>query len=111
MPNGYTGTYHYWDGTYTGAGDTTVDGSPLSGGHGVLTDGTIATLPWYDYGSQYPDGPFVGWDGINPTITFHFASDVDITDVNIYVDNSDVGGVVAPGGAVVKGYPAGERHP
>jgi len=98
-PNGYGqasgGTYNYWDGNYTGSGDKTVDGAPLTGGLGALTDGVITNLPWYDVENVSGTGPYVGWF-INPTITFHFANVSLYQTLNVFVDNSDVGGVSAP---------------
>jgi hypothetical protein len=90
MPNGDSGTYHYWDASYTGSGNPLMDRSYLSGGHGILTDGIIPTQPASAYGADYPNGPYVGWfDGNgNPTIVFHFASVVNISDVTINVDDS-----------------------
>ncbi len=46
--NSCGGTYNYWDGNYNGSGSPTVSNSFLSGGTGALTDGIIATQPWYD---------------------------------------------------------------
>ena len=47
MPNGNTGSYTYWDDTYSGSGDVTVSNSALSGGTGDLTDGVIAGDNWF----------------------------------------------------------------
>jgi hypothetical protein len=109
MPNGDSGSYHYWDTAYTGVGNTTADGSYLSGGLGFLTDGNVAPQNWNYYAAQYPNGPYVGWstggvNGTDPTIKFHFAGTVDITSVTVYSDNSwGGGGVGLPGAAVVNG--------
>ena len=106
MPNGdgqaHGGTYNYWDGTYTGSGDTTVDGSFLQGGTGALTDGVIATDPWNDVSNAAGVGPYVGWHS-SPTITFHFANPVTINTIRLYVDDSNFGGVTAPSAVVVNG--------
>ncbi len=106
MPNGdgqaHGGTYNYWDGTYTGSGDTTVDGSFLQGGTGALTDGVIATDPWNDVSNPAGVGPYVGWHS-SPTITFHFANPVTINTIRLYVDDSNFGGVTAPSAVVVNG--------
>jgi hypothetical protein len=109
MPNGdgqaQGGTYNYWDGTYTGSGDTTMDGlsgSFLQGGTGALTDGVIATDPWYDVSNTSGTGEYVGWRA-SPTITFHFADPVTINAITLYVDNSNSGGVTAPSAIVVDG--------
>lgn len=96
--NGNTGTYHYWDDTYTGIGSKTTDGSALSGGKGDLTNGVIATDNWFV--TEAPNnntGPYVGWLDINPTIKFHFASGTSIDTITIYVDDADgAGGVSLP---------------
>ena len=106
MPNGdgqaHGGTYNYWDGTYTGSGDTTVDGSFLQGGTGALTDGVIATDPWYDVSNAAGVGEYVGWHS-SPTITFHFANPVTINTITLYADYSNSGGVTAPSAVVVDG--------
>jgi hypothetical protein len=109
MPNGdgqaQGGTYNYWDGTYTGSGDTTMDGlsgSFLQGGTGALTDGVIATDPWYDVSNTQGTGEYVGWRA-SPTITFHFANPVTINTITLYVDNSNTGGVTPPSAVVVDG--------
>ena len=44
MLNGNTGSYQYWDDTYTGTGCLTCDGDALAGGKGDLTDGIIAEV-------------------------------------------------------------------
>lgn len=109
MPNGdgqaHGGTYNYWDGTYDGSGVVTLDGSSgsfLQGGTGALTDGVIATQPWYDVSNWEGTGEYVGWLS-SPTITFHFANPVTINTITLYVDNSNVGGVTAPSAVVVDG--------
>jgi len=113
MPNGYgqgtaSGMYNYWDANYTGTGNKTTDGAYLSGGLGKLTDGVVATQSWLqpDGTSQQNiggTGPYVGWTNINPTIIFHFASQVTIDNITFYIDNPSVdrfgnprGGVAAP---------------
>lgn len=109
MPNGdgqgSQGSYNYWDGGYSGSGDVTADGlsgSFLQGGTGALTDGVIATQPWYDVSNGDGTGEYVGWRA-SPTITFHFASTVTISSITLYVDNSNNGGVTAPSAIVVDG--------
>ena len=97
--NGNTGSYNYWDESYTGAGCTTCDGSPLSGGKGDLTDGVIATDNWFVAEAPPGNGPYVGWLDTNPIIKFHFASGTSINSITIYVDDTDgAGGVSLPGG-------------
>ena len=113
MPNGYGqahgGTYNYWDATYSNcvANDCTTDGAPLSGGTGVLTDGVIPTLPWYDVSNDAGTGQYVGWEIVTPTITFQFPTSETVNQVELTVDNSHVGGVTAPEAVVVDGtsYP------
>ena len=96
--NSCGGTYNYWDGNYNGAGSPTVNNAPLSGGAGALTDGFIATQPWYDVSNEAGTGQYVGWQTryFTPNITFHFAKSDTITSVDLYVDNTGVGGVIAP---------------
>ncbi len=45
-PNGYTGSYEYWDESYSGIGDTSIDGAALTGGLGDLADGIVANDNW-----------------------------------------------------------------
>jgi hypothetical protein len=108
-PNGdgvaHFGSYNYWDGTYDGSGNTEVDGlsgSFLHGGTGALTDGVIATQPWDAVSNGDGTGEYVGWRA-SPTIRFYFANTVSIDSITLYVDNSNVGGVLAPGAIVVDG--------
>lgn len=109
MPNGYGqahgGTYNYWDATYSNcvASNCTTDGAYLSGGLGKLTDGVIATLPWYEVSNDAGTGEYVGWEIVNPTIDFNFASNVTVGEIKLYVDNSHVGGVTAPSYVVIDG--------
>lgn len=96
MPNGYTGTYNYWDDSYTGAGDTQADGAALTGGLGDLTDGVIATENWNVVeGPRGPNGPYVGWT-VDPTITFNFDAVHDFTAITLHVDDSNGTGGVSP---------------
>ncbi|MDH5446378.1 MAG: PEP-CTERM sorting domain-containing protein [Gammaproteobacteria bacterium] len=102
MQNGDTGSYNYWDDSYAGSGDNTVDRSYLSGGTGDLTDGIIATENWNLVESPVgPHGPYVGWytfRGI-PSIDFHFGQNVVINSITLYVDDSNgYGGVFVPSG-------------
>ena len=75
----------------------------LSGGLGKLTDGVIATLPWYEVSNDAGTGEYVGWEIVNPTIDFDFASNVTVGEIKLYVDNSHVGGVTAPSYVVIDG--------
>lgn len=98
MLNGETGSWTYWDDTYNGTGNTTQSLSPLSGGLGDLTDGVIATSNW-----NVTPGPYVGWDSVDPAITFHFGSNISIESVVIYADDSNgAGGVSTPGSVRVR---------
>ncbi len=105
--NAHGGSYNYWDAQYTGTGATTTDGlsgSTLSGGTGKLTDGVISTSPWYAVSNEAGTGDYVGWLDANPaTITFHFASNVNVNEIKLYVDNSHVGGVSAPDAVIING--------
>jgi hypothetical protein len=105
MLNGNTGSYYYWDETYTGSGCVTCDNAALTGGTGDLTDGIIATDNWFVVEAPPGNGPYVGWT-LNPTITFHWNSAVSISSVTFYFDDADgAGGVSAPAGVVVDGSP------
>lgn len=106
MPNGggqaSGGSYNYWDLNYSGSGSTITDGAPLSGGSGDLTDGVIANNTWNNVENNAGTGPYVGWYSsglggqLDPTVTFHFAGSPTITSINIHMDNSGIGGVLAP---------------
>ena len=102
----HTGTYNYWDKSYTGAGHVTVDGAALSGGLGDLTDGVIATVRWNRLENTAGTGPYVGWNAghvRNPLITFHFEPDTRIEVIRLHVDNSSYGSVRAPGAILIDG--------
>ena len=103
MLNGNTGSYQYWDQTYTGTGCVTCNNSALAGGRGDLTDGVIATANWFVTEAPAGNGPYVGWT-INPTITFQWTSAVSIDSLTLYLDDANgVGGVSAPGSVIVNG--------
>jgi hypothetical protein len=111
MPNGdgqsTTGVYNYWDRAYSGSGATNVDGAPLSGGTGDLTDGVVASGPWNVSENVAGTGPYVGWRNtrsLNPLITFNFADVVTINFIRIHVDNSLSGGVRAPAEIFINDY-------
>lgn len=108
MPNGYGqangGIYNYWDKTYTGSGSTTTDGAYLSGGLGDLTDGIVTNLNWYNTENNSGTGPYISWLDINPIITFHFASSVNINSISIHADDSNgAGGVSLPSSVAFNG--------
>lgn len=103
MLNGETGTYTYYDESYSGSGNPQATQSPLSGGLGDLTDGVIATQNWF-IAEQAANGPYVGWYTIDPVITFHFSGAPTITDIVFHFDDSNGGGgVFAPTGVNVDG--------
>lgn len=91
MPNGSIGASNQtsWEDTIylpcPGSNCTTASAA-LSGGTGKLTDGVISTLSW----DQQPVGPstFVGWNQVNPTLTFFFAGSVNIDTVMLHVDDA-----------------------
>ncbi|MGE0594460.1 MAG: PEP-CTERM sorting domain-containing protein [Vicinamibacterales bacterium] len=93
MPNGHGqasgGTFNYWDLSYSGVGSTNVDGAPLSGGHGDLTDGIVAGDIWFNVENAAGTGPYVGWRNIDPRIDFHFASVVEFLSVRIHLDDAN----------------------
>lgn len=106
-PNGYSGTYQYWDDLYTGSGCKTCNGAALSGGLGDLTDGVIASLGWSAAEAPAGPGPYVGWFGINPVLTFNFGSQVQINSATFYFDDASTNGVNPPLAVVINGqsYP------
>ena len=104
--NANSGTYNYWDKSYTGAGSVTTDSAYLSGGSGDLTDGAVASNFWYNVENSAGTGPYVGWRGtgaLNPTVTFHFAGGSVINTIGVHMDNSHAGGVYAPQAILVNG--------
>jgi hypothetical protein len=110
MPNGdgrsTTGVYNYWDRSYTGTGDSNIDGAPLSGGTGDLTDGIIASGFWNVTENVAGTGPYVGWRNtrsLNPLITFNFDGDTTINAIRIHIDNSQDGSVRAPADILING--------
>ncbi|WP_156797016.1 hypothetical protein [Nitrosomonas sp. Is79A3] len=58
MLNGNTGSYNYWDETYTGSGCVTCDNAALTGGRGDLTDGIVATDNWFVTEAPAGNGPY-----------------------------------------------------
>lgn len=108
LPNGdglaHGGSYNYWDKAYTGSGNTTTDGAALSGGHGDLTDGVVATQNWFNTENAEGTGPYVAWRGIDPTIVFHFAGGTHLSSITLHADDANgAGGVHAPGGITIGG--------
>ncbi len=100
MPNGYgvasTGKFNYWDRFYTGSGNTTLDGAPLSGGVGDLTDGVVAAGNWDQVENIAGTGPYVGWRLVDPLISIDFASVVELSTLSIHFDDSNGSGGVRP---------------
>ena len=104
MPNGYTGSFNYWDQIYTGSGCVTCDGAFLSGGTGDLTDGIIAAQNWNIVEAPPGNGPYVGWWQQDPTVTFHWNAPVTITQATFYFDDANNnGGVSAPASVIIDG--------
>ena len=102
MQNGTSGTYHYWDDTYNGAGCVSCNDAPLSGGRGDLTDGIIASANW-ELAEAPGNGPYVGWE-VDPVITFHWNTPVNVGSVTFHLDDSNgYGNVSAPAAVIVNG--------
>ena len=104
--NGQTGTYTYYDDDYDGDGDNTQPLAPLTNGLGDLTNGVIATQNW-----DSTPAPYVGWQTIDPTITFHFDEWVMVREIRLYVDDSSSGGVVPPSSVTVEANGQSETFP
>lgn len=95
--NGNTGSYQYWDDTYSGSGDVTQNGAALSGGLGDLTNGVIAANNWFTDEAPAGPGPYVGWSGIDPVIDFFFAAITNFASATFHFDDANgSGGVSAP---------------
>lgn len=100
------GSFNYWDLNYSGAGATNVDGAPLTGGLGDLTDGVVASDLWVNVENAAGTGPYVGWYFAvtpNPLLTFNLAGPAVVNQIDIHIDNSFVGGVFAPAAVWVDG--------
>lgn len=93
MFNGQTGSYRYLDDTYNGIGDPTLDGEPLSGGLGDLTDQVLgSSYYWSDLGNG-PAAEWVGWSDIQPEIIFDFGRVATLYAVKIHTNTALSGGV------------------
>lgn len=110
MPNGSGtasgGSNNYWDKSYSGTGNSMVDGAFLSGGAGDLTDGVIASGNWLAVENPAGTGPYVGWHAsttLNPLVTFYFPRISRVNAIAVHVDNSTVGGVLAPASIEING--------
>jgi hypothetical protein len=101
MPNGSIGSGTVY--LPCPGADCTTSGAALSGGTGKLTDGVISGLNW----DQQPNGPstFVGWNQVNPTITFFFSGLVFIDSVSLHVDDAlNRGLVYLPSSVTIAGH-------
>ena len=96
MPNGWV----YTDSSYSNGGGS-VSLADLSGGLGKLTDGVVASGTWSEDTAAYVG--WLSWFTPNPTVTFNFTGDPTINSIQIAVDNSGVGDVLAPGPILVDG--------
>ncbi len=88
MENGESGCRTFHDDSYGGPGATgnpAVNGSPLAGGLGELTDGIL--------GGNYICNPgansWVGWINIQPTITFALAAPAQVARLSLWMSNGD----------------------
>lgn len=107
MPNGsgqaHGGQFNYWDRSYTGSGNTSLDHAALSGGLGDLTDGLVTNLNWFDAENAAGSGPYVGWRtgpgglGADPVVQFFFGAAQNIDTIRVHADDSaGAGGVNLP---------------
>ncbi|MEM7477887.1 MAG: PEP-CTERM sorting domain-containing protein [Planctomycetota bacterium] len=87
---------NFFDDTYNGTGDNNTPLAPLSGGLGDLTDGIVATQNW---NAQH--GRYVGWQSIDPTITFEFANPVALSSLELFFDDAQFGGVDNPASVII----------
>jgi opacity protein-like surface antigen len=92
MPSPGNGSFAYQDEKYSG----TSSSGYLSGGLGDLTDGVVPPAHWNSYGGS--NVAWVGWQGFDPTIVFHFAPGTLLDLVTFAFDNSYDGGVAPPSG-------------
>jgi len=85
-----SGAFNYYDFSYRDNNTHRVDrnadkdGYPLTGGTGILTDGTIATQSPLSRPSQY-----VGWTNQDPTISFHLTPGQDVSSIALYVASNN----------------------
>jgi len=100
MKNGTSASYNFWDESYNGAGSTNNNYALLSGGRGDLTDGVIPTKSFINTEKPEGPGPYVGWK-INPTITFHFGSVINLNSLTLFLDEHNVSGVYLPASATL----------
>ena len=85
MENGSTGFRTYHDDTYNGStGSPTTDDSFLAGGTGKLTDGVLGTNSIFDNNTA----DWLGWNNIQPTITFDLGHAYALTGVRFFTANN-----------------------
>ena len=103
MRNGDTGSFSYWDDSYSGRGNTEQDNARLRRGLGDLTDGVVATGNWNAV--EGPEGgPYVGWTNRTQRIVFKFDEARDFNSATFYFDsNGGSGGVNAPRRVIING--------
>jgi PEP-CTERM motif len=100
------GTYNYHDGAYHGgtspAANATIDGAPLAGGTGILTNGIIPTVDYTLAPNQY-----VGWKYQDPVLNFYLQPGSQVSQISLFfanpvqVANSQAGGLVGVPGQVL----------
>jgi hypothetical protein len=97
LPNGdgtaQGGTFNYWDDTYNGLGNKTLDRALLSGGTGQLTDNTNGATDWMANLGSGPAFEWVGWINFSPVIIFDFGVPKKIDNASVFANNNQVGGV------------------
>jgi hypothetical protein len=90
----------YRDDTYNVGGvlhpNAGTSGAALSGGLGQLTDGVSATVGWNLSDGFGAAGPNVGWQNVNPTITFFFDKAYSFDTVTVRVQDTNGAGAVNP---------------
>ncbi len=93
MRNGQTGSYNWWDDTYSGSGNSMLDGTLLTGGLGQLTDGILGTFVVGACCTPATAYPWIGWASIQPDITFNFGSPTIFTSAGFHAANPHTGGI------------------
>lgn len=93
MNNGDSGSYHYWDYTYSGNGNKHHDGARLTGGTGQLTDDRVGGDHWYSDLGNGKAYEWLGWSRRNPVITFDFGQPKEFSSIAIHANNNGRGGV------------------
>ena len=93
IANGDTGSYHYWDESFNGTGNTQLDDASLAGGLGQLTDGVVGGDVWSADFGHGPAYEWVGWVDSNPVLTFDLGALKHVDGVLIHANNQQSGGV------------------